>query len=48
VYRGLRGKEAYYPILEALGSLVLSAEDGSLVQMLAKHAPTWLIQFSAL
>src|SRR6266478_2064977 len=45
---GFGGKEAYYPILEALGSLVLSAEDGSLVQMLAKHAPTWLIQFSAL
>src|SRR5258708_3016596 len=45
---GFGGTEAYYPILEALGSLVLSAEDGSLVQMLAKHAPTWLIQFSAL
>src|SRR6267378_2307251 len=45
---GFGGKEAYYPILEALGSLVLSAEDGSLVQMLAKHAPTWLLQFSAL
>src|SRR6266404_5169227 len=45
---GFGGKEAYYPILEALGSLVLSAEDGSLVQMLAKHAPTWLAQFPSL
>src|SRR5258705_93859 len=45
---GFGGKEAYYPILEALGSLVLSAEDGSLVQMLAKHAATWLAQFPSL
>src|SRR5258708_3371315 len=45
---GFGGKEAYYPILEALGSLVLSAEDGSLVQMLSKHAPTWLAQVPSL
>jgi len=45
---GFGGEEAYYPILEALGSLVLKAEDGSSVQMLAKHAPTWLAQFPSL
>src|SRR5712664_3497315 len=45
---GFGGKEAYYPILEALGSLVLSAEDGSMIQILAKHAPTWLAQFPSL
>src|SRR5262249_908115 len=45
---GFGGKEAYYPILEALGSLVLNAEDDSLVPMLAKHAPAWLAQFPSL
>ena len=44
---GFGGIEAYYPMLEALGSL-LQQEDDSLVPTLAKRAPTWLIQFPAL
>jgi len=45
---GFGGKEAYYPVLEALGSLLQDAEDSALVPTLAKLAPTWLIQFPAL
>lgn len=39
------GIEAYYPILEAIGSLIRSEENDSLIQALATRAPTWLIQF---
>ena len=45
---GFGGIEAYYPMLEALGSLLQGEESSSLVQMLAQRAPTWLIQFPAL
>jgi DNA-binding winged helix-turn-helix (wHTH) protein/tetratricopeptide (TPR) repeat protein len=45
---GFGGKEAYYPMLEALGSLLQDAEGGSCLQTLAKRAPTWLIQFPSL
>jgi DNA-binding winged helix-turn-helix (wHTH) protein/tetratricopeptide (TPR) repeat protein len=45
---GFGGKEAYYPMLEALGPLLQDAENSSLVQTLAERAPTWLIQFPAL
>ena len=45
---GFGGKEAYYPMLEAIGSLIRDATDSSLVQTLTKHAPTWLIQFPAM
>ncbi|MBZ5673348.1 MAG: AAA family ATPase [Acidobacteriia bacterium] len=45
---GFGGIEAYYPMLEALGSLLQSPDSSSLVQMLAQRAPTWLIQFPAL
>lgn len=44
---GFGGKEAYYPMLEAMGSLIQSAKDESMVQALEK-APTWLAQFPAL
>lgn len=44
---GFGGKEAYYPMLEALGSLIQSAKDESTVRMLEK-APTWLAQFPSL
>ena len=37
--------EAYYPMLEAIGSLLQGEANSSLVQTLAKRAPTWLIQF---
>src|SRR6266550_2914082 len=45
---GFGGKEAYYPVLEALGQWVRDAGGGSAVHTLAKQAPTWLIQFPSL
>src|SRR5260370_33095069 len=45
---GFGGKEAYYPVLEALGQLIRDGEGSSSIQVLAQHAPTWLIQLSAL
>ena len=44
---GFGGKEAYYPVLEALGHL-LREETGPLLSVLAKCAPTWLVQFPSL
>jgi DNA-binding winged helix-turn-helix (wHTH) protein len=40
---GFGGKEAYYPVLEALGRL-----GSGVIQTLSRQAPTWLIQFPAL
>ena len=45
---GFGGTEAYYPMLEAVGSLVRKAENDSLLQTLGKQAPTWLAQFPSL
>jgi len=45
---GFGGKEAYYPVLEAIGQWVREASSGQVVQTLAKQAPTWLIQFPSL
>ena len=45
---GFGGKEAYYPILEALGHLASQAQQTDLLQLLAKTAPTWLVQFASL
>jgi DNA-binding winged helix-turn-helix (wHTH) protein len=46
---GFGGKEAYYPVLEALGQCVRDAGGGgSVIHTLAKQAPTWLIQFPSL
>ena len=45
---GHGGKEAYYPILEALGSLCLQSGGDAIVEMLADKAPTLLVQFPAL
>ena len=44
---GFGGKEAYYPVLEALGQF-LQHENGPLLSVLAKCAPTWLVQFPSL
>jgi len=44
---GYGSKEAYYPILEALGGLCRGPGGESLVQTLAAQAPTWLVQFPA-
>jgi len=45
---GYGGKEAYYPMLEALGQLCRGAGGDSIVQTVAAQAPTWLVQFPAL
>jgi AAA ATPase domain len=45
---GFGGKEAYYPVLEAIGQWLREAGGGQVVQTLAKQAPTWLIQFPSL
>ena len=45
---GFGGIEAYYPVLEAIGSLLQGEANSSLLQTLAKRAPTWLIQFPGL
>ena len=45
---GFGGKEAYYPVLEALGQWLREDENGPVVRTLAKQAPTWLIQFPSL
>jgi len=45
---GFGGKEAYYPVLEALGQWIRDAGGVSVVHTLAKQAPTWLIQFPSI
>lgn len=45
---GFGGKEAYYPILEALGQLVRGPESERVADVLTKQAPTWLVQFPSL
>lgn len=45
---GFGGTEAYYPVLEAVGSLISPARDAYFVETLAKLAPTWLAQFPSL
>src|SRR6266851_3325869 len=45
---GYGSKEAYYPVLEALGGLCRASRGECLVQTLAVQAPTWLVQFPAL
>jgi DNA-binding winged helix-turn-helix (wHTH) protein len=41
-------REAYFPVLEALGQLGRSAERTHVVSILKKYAPTWLAQLPAL
>jgi len=45
---GYGSKEAYYPMLEALGQLCRSTAGEAIIEILAAHAPTWLVQFPAL
>ena len=45
---GYGGKEAYYPMLEALGELCRGPVGESVIQTLAAEAPTWFVQFPAL
>jgi predicted ATPase/DNA-binding winged helix-turn-helix (wHTH) protein len=42
---GHGSKEPYYPVLEAIGRLCRGPDGATLVQILASHAPTWLVQF---
>ena len=45
---GYGGMEAYYPLLEALGAVCRGAGGAAVIETLATHAPTWLVQFPAL
>jgi DNA-binding winged helix-turn-helix (wHTH) protein/tetratricopeptide (TPR) repeat protein len=45
---GFGGKEAYYPVLDALGELLRDADGGPIAQAFCKRAPTWLVQFPSL
>ena len=45
---GYGGKEAYYPMLEALSDLCRGPGGESVIEILAAQAPTWLIQFPGL
>jgi len=45
---GFGSKEAFYPVLEAVGQLCEGPEAGRVVDTLASRAPTWLVQFPAL
>ena len=45
---GFGSKEAYYPMLEAIGQLLREPDGSSVAQALIKRAPTWLIQFPSL
>ena len=45
---GFGGKEAYYPVLEALGQMLRGPTAEPLIRTLALRAPTWMIQFPAL
>ena len=45
---GFGGKEAYYPVLEALGQLFRDAADSPNFHAFSKRAPTWLVQFPSL
>jgi DNA-binding winged helix-turn-helix (wHTH) protein len=40
--------EAYLPVLTALGALCRGAEDRGFIELLARHAPTWLAQMPGL
>jgi hypothetical protein len=44
---GYGSREAYYPMLEALGQLCRGSEGASVVRILAAEAPTWLVQLPA-
>ena len=42
---GFGGKEAYYPVLDALGQWMRGPDSSSVTEVLASQAPTWLVQF---
>ncbi len=44
----LRGGEPYFPLLSALGDLCRSSGNERVRELLTQHAPTWMVQLSAL
>lgn len=42
---GFGGKEAYYPVLDALGQWMRGPDSAAVTEALASQAPTWLVQF---
>ncbi len=45
---GAAGSEPFYPVLVAVGQLCRGPDGTELVELLAQHAPTWLVQFPGL
>ena len=45
---GFGSREAFYPVLEAVGQLSRGSDGAMVVETLATQAPTWLVQFPAL
>lgn len=45
---GTAGSEPFYPVLVAVGQLCRGPGGTELVELLAQHAPTWLVQFPGL
>lgn len=45
---GTGGSEPFYPVLVAVGQLCRGPGGRELVELLAQHAPTWLVQFPGL
>lgn len=45
---GFGGKEAYYPVLDALGQWMRGPDSDAVVETLLRLAPTWLVQFPGL
>jgi tetratricopeptide (TPR) repeat protein len=45
---GFGNKEAFYPVLAAVGRLCHGPDGARVVDTLAREAPTWLVQFPAL
>jgi DNA-binding winged helix-turn-helix (wHTH) protein len=45
---GFGSKEAFYPVLQAVGGLCRGPDGARVVDTLATEAPTWLVQFPAL
>jgi DNA-binding winged helix-turn-helix (wHTH) protein/tetratricopeptide (TPR) repeat protein len=45
---GFGSKEAYYPVLEALGQWMRPPDGDSIIAAMTAEAPTWMLQFPAL
>ena len=46
--KGSAARKPYYPLLEAIGQLARGPSRSLVVDTLAAHAPTWLVQFPSL